>query len=437
MLKTQLIPQTIMLLSCNYLSVYWSICWKIHDNISEKSYQIWDFCMFWFWIVKIRVFCNFFPPSHYRFTQKIIDKFIDIENKGWLQLQYGDIDGAFWLVCTPQWRRYFILWWSQSVQVRWPQMCFRKVLRGCWAEGIKLDKHFRCKPWSGSPPVRVRQGFSLPETLISNHGGSSGSRPGDQKPVPSVTQNHVHVVLQAVGGGLEAEVLQDQVRRGRDGRGLQAEGGSVVRGGSLLGAALLLPGKTPKSPLEPWRRCCWLNVELHSQSCIYPLLKLLLARYSNLGRPAHWHTCLSPLVAGCSNHHKPLHVSRWAKLENLSQRWRLSLKAVLIAPTYTKVTLVLIRYFIVKCHDWVWSLHFITSIRWEHWYPGYLPPSRSFILRLLLEKSNIFTSTSVCSHATGHNLQAITFFFFLQIHIDDKKNWFENGSNLLKRRANK
>lgn len=49
-------------------------------------------------------------------------------------------------------------------------------------------------------------------------------------------------LLQAVGGRLEAEVLQNQVRRGRDGRGVQEEGGAVVRGGSVLGPALLLPG---------------------------------------------------------------------------------------------------------------------------------------------------------------------------------------------------
>lgn len=52
------------------------------------------------------------------------------------------------------------------------------------------------------------------------------------------------VLLQVVGGRLEAEILQDQVWRGRDGRGLQAEGGPVVRRRSLLGAALLLPGNT-------------------------------------------------------------------------------------------------------------------------------------------------------------------------------------------------
>lgn len=49
-------------------------------------------------------------------------------------------------------------------------------------------------------------------------------------------------VLQVVGGRLEAEVLQEQVWRGRDRWGFQAEGGPVVRGGSLLGTALLLPG---------------------------------------------------------------------------------------------------------------------------------------------------------------------------------------------------
>lgn len=49
-------------------------------------------------------------------------------------------------------------------------------------------------------------------------------------------------VLQVVGGRLEAEVLQEQVWRGRVRWGFQAEGGPVVRGGSLLGTALLLPG---------------------------------------------------------------------------------------------------------------------------------------------------------------------------------------------------
>lgn len=57
----------------------------------------------------------------------------------------------------------------------------------------------------------------------------------------------VVIVRQVVGGGLEAEILQDQVRRGRDRRGFQAQGGEVVRRGSLLGAALLLPGKSEKS----------------------------------------------------------------------------------------------------------------------------------------------------------------------------------------------
>lgn len=49
--------------------------------------------------------------------------------------------------------------------------------------------------------------------------------------------------LQVVGGWLEAEILQEQVWCGCDRQWLQEEGGSVVCGGPLLGAAILLSGE--------------------------------------------------------------------------------------------------------------------------------------------------------------------------------------------------
>lgn len=58
------------------------------------------------------------------------------------------------------------------------------------------------------------------------------------------------------------------------------------------------------------------------------------------------------------------------------------------------------------------------------------PPKRLWpTWHLLPVKSKIVTSllvvSFVCSHATGHTFH----YFFLQIHINDRKNWFENRQN--------